>query len=119
MSVVSPKEIEEAIKKVSETIANNSNIDEVIDAFAELGIQVKNPDGSFKCWDDILEEMSSIWERRTLMNSKWHMYVSFVKSIIRIAGCVFSLIFNNWLVLAIGLGVAEVLGVLEEVGDKR
>lgn len=64
--------------------------------------------------------MSEVLERSNLkMNSKWHMYVSFVKSIIRIAGCVFSLIFNNWLILAIGLGIAEILGVLEEVGDKR
>ena len=56
MSAVSPKEVDEAIKKVSETIANDSNIDEVITAFAEY-IQIKNPDdGTFKSWYDILEE---------------------------------------------------------------
>lgn len=53
------------------------------------------------------------------MNSKWHMYISFIKSFVRIAGCELSIIFNNWLILAIGLGLAELLGVLEEVGDNR
>ena len=104
MSAVSPKEVDEAIKKVSETIANDSNIDEVITAFAELGIQIKNPDdGTFKSWYDILEEMSEIWERSSLkMNSKWHMYISFVKSAIRISRlCVLSYIqqlvnLSNW-----------------------
>jgi hypothetical protein len=53
------------------------------------------------------------------MNSKWHMYISFIKSFVRIAGCGLSIIFSNWLILAIGLGLAELLGVLEEIGDKR
>lgn len=63
MSAVSPRETEDAIKKVNETIAKEIDIDEVITAFAKLGIQVKNPDGTFKCWYDILEEMSEVWKK--------------------------------------------------------
>ncbi len=53
------------------------------------------------------------------MNSKWHLYTSFAKSFIRIAGCLLSMIYEQWTILAYGLLVAEVLGVLEELGDKR
>lgn len=63
MSAVTPKEMEEAIKKVNETIIKNIDIDEVVIAFEKLGIQVKNPDGTFKCWYDILEEMSEVWKK--------------------------------------------------------
>lgn len=71
MSAVSPKEIEEALKRVNETIAKEINIDEVITAFAKLGIQVKNPDGSFKCWFDILNEMSEVWNKLSV--NKYYM----------------------------------------------
>lgn len=63
MSAVSPKEIEEALKRVNETMSKEINIDEVITAFTKLGIQVKNPDGSFKSWFDILNEMSEVWNK--------------------------------------------------------
>ena len=63
MSATSPKEIEEAIKRASETITKDTDIDKVIDAFAKLGIQVINSDGTFKCWYDIFEEMSEVWEK--------------------------------------------------------
>jgi hypothetical protein len=53
------------------------------------------------------------------MNSKWHLFISFIKSLIRIVGIGVSLIYSQWSFLAIGLGVAEVLGILEEIGDKR
>jgi len=53
------------------------------------------------------------------MNSKWHLYISIAKSVIRIAGCILSVIYNQWTILALGLGVAEVLGILEEVKDNR
>ncbi len=53
------------------------------------------------------------------MNSKWHFYISVFKSIIRIGGCLFSVMFNQWTYLAIGFGIAEVLGILEELNDKR
>jgi len=53
------------------------------------------------------------------MNSKWHLYISFIKSAIRIIGCILGVIYNSILILGIGLLVAEGLGILEEVGDKR
>lgn len=72
MSAVSPKTIEEAIKRVNDTISKDINIDERITAFAKLGIQVKNPDGSFKCWYDILFEMSEVWDK---LNEEEHLNV--------------------------------------------
>jgi len=53
------------------------------------------------------------------MNSKWHLCLSYLKSTIRILGCSLSLIYNEWYMMAISLGIAEVLGILEEVKDER
>ncbi|MFW5891238.1 MAG: hypothetical protein ACOCUI_03370 [bacterium] len=76
------------------------------------------------------------------MNSKWHMLISFTKSIIRIVGCIYCIVLNisiknssiisanqkttisfpskeSIIVLGICLLLAEILGILEEVGDKR
>jgi hypothetical protein len=53
------------------------------------------------------------------MNSKWHLYISFIKSAIRIISCILGIVFNSVLILGIGLLLAEGLGVLEELGDKR
>ncbi len=53
------------------------------------------------------------------MNSKWHLITSLIKSAIRIGACVLALKRKDVQVLAIGLLMAEALGVLEEVGDKR
>lgn len=52
------------------------------------------------------------------MNSKWHLYISLIKSMMRIIGCVFGL---NGSLKGISLMflIAEGLGVLEEVGDER
>ena len=47
-------------------MAKEIDIDEVITAFAKLGIQVKNPDGSFKSWFDILNEMSEVWDKLSI-----------------------------------------------------
>jgi len=47
------------------------------------------------------------------------LYLSNLKSLIRISGCSLSLIYNEWTILAISFGIAEVLGVLEEVKDER
>jgi ABC-type Fe3+-siderophore transport system permease subunit len=55
----------------------------------------------------------------SLMNSKWHLITSLIKSAIRIGACVLALKRKDVQVLAIGLLMAEALGVLEEVGDKR
>ena len=53
------------------------------------------------------------------MNSKWHLYISFIKSAVRIIACALSLILQSLTALAAGMLIAELLGVLEEVGDKR
>lgn len=53
------------------------------------------------------------------MNSKWHFYISVVKSVVRILGCASALVFSKWEIVAVALGLAEVLGIVEEVGDKR
>lgn len=62
-----------------------------------------------------------------------HMSISIVKSIIRIIACVLAILsefnivscamgsteLNSVVVLAGGFGIAEVLGILEEIFDKR
>lgn len=53
------------------------------------------------------------------MNSKFHFIVSFLKSAIRIVGCVMVIITKDIRVLAGALLLAEVLGIIEELGDKR
>lgn len=53
------------------------------------------------------------------MNSKWHLYISFSKSIIRITGCVLGILLNSLIILATAFGIAEVLGILEEIKDNR
>jgi len=47
------------------------------------------------------------------------LYISLTKSIIRILACIVAIKTNNVWDLAIGLAVAEVLGILEEVRDER
>ena len=42
-----------------------------------------------------------------------------IKSAIRIISCIGSVIYSNWIVLLIGFGIAEVLGVAEELFDER
>jgi len=53
------------------------------------------------------------------MNSKWHLYLSMAKSIIRLTSCSLSLIFKQWYIIPIGFGIAEILGVFEEFKDER
>ena len=38
------------------------NIQKVKENFNNLGIQIQNEDGSYKCWFDILEEVSEVWK---------------------------------------------------------
>lgn len=47
--------------------------------------------------------------------SKKHMYISFLKSAIRISGCVFAILTMNWMWLAGSFLFAELLGVAEEL----
>lgn len=53
------------------------------------------------------------------MNSKGHLIVSLAKSAIRVAGAIVTLITKSIIPVAIGVMVAEVGGVLEELVDKR
>lgn len=53
------------------------------------------------------------------MNSRWHFYISIIKSLIRMISCVAAVLFKNILILPVGLFLAELLGMLEEVGDER
>jgi len=47
--------------------------------------------------------------------SNWHTYWSYLKSAIRIAGAIAG-IGGSLLWFAIGMGVAEVVGIIEELG---
>lgn len=53
------------------------------------------------------------------MNSKGHLYASLVKSAIRILACGITVATGNVVVLAFGFLGAELLGVAEELFDKR
>jgi len=59
------------------------------------------------------------------MNSKGHLILSLLKSFIRIVGCILSIVFvgkhpvRSAVTLSSGLLGAEILGVLEELADKR
>ena len=53
------------------------------------------------------------------MNSKGHLFISIAKSSLRILSCVLSIALKSFTPLAFGFGVAEILGVLEELVDKR
>ncbi|MBD5534654.1 MAG: hypothetical protein HDQ99_03130 [Lachnospiraceae bacterium] len=53
------------------------------------------------------------------MNSKGHLIISLGKSAIRVVGGIAALIKKSVVPLAIGIVVAEVGGVLEELVDKR
>jgi hypothetical protein len=53
------------------------------------------------------------------VNSKGHLYVSLVKSGIRFASCILALLFTDWWFLAYGFAIAEGLGVVEELVDRR
>lgn len=57
--------------------------------------------------------------RKETMNSKGHLYISLLKSAIRIIGCVSTLVTKDIVLLAVAFGFAELLGVLEELADKR
>lgn len=53
------------------------------------------------------------------MNSKGHLFISLSKSVIRVIGGIMTLITGSITPLAIGVIVAEVGGVLEELVDQR
>lgn len=53
------------------------------------------------------------------MNSIGHLVVSILKSIVRIGSCGWTLFTGAIIPMAVGLIVAEVLGIVEELVDKR
>lgn len=53
------------------------------------------------------------------MNSKGHLIISLAKSGIRLISGIISIISLSVLPLAIGIAVAELLGIAEELVDKR
>ena len=53
------------------------------------------------------------------MNSIGHLLVSVAKSILRMGACVWCLSAGTVLPLAVGFLAAEILGIVEELVDKR
>ena len=53
------------------------------------------------------------------MNSKGHLFISLGKSAVRVIGGIVSLVKKSVIPLAVGIIVAEVGGVLEELVDER
>ncbi len=53
------------------------------------------------------------------MNSKGHLMISLAKSIIRVVGGIAALTAKSVVPLAVGIVVAEIGGVMEELVDKR
>lgn len=53
------------------------------------------------------------------MNSKGHLFISLVKSGVRVIGGIVCLVTGSVIPLAIGIIVAEVGGILEEMVDER
>lgn len=53
------------------------------------------------------------------MNSLGHLLISIGKSIIRMGSCIWTIVSGTVLPIAIGFLIAEILGILEELVDKR
>lgn len=53
------------------------------------------------------------------MNSKGHLFISLGKSVIRIIGGIVALVNMSVIPLSIGIIVAEIGGVMEELVDER
>ena len=65
------------------------------------------------------EDARSIRATATTMGSLGHFLVSLGKSILRIGACIWAAVSKDIAVLAIGFLIAELLGILEEIVDKR
>lgn len=64
-------------------------------------------------------EKIKLQRRLEKMNSKGHLYISLGKSAIRIIGGIVALVKKSVIPMAIGVIVAEIGGVLEELADER
>ncbi len=53
------------------------------------------------------------------MNSKGHLFISLVKSAVRVVGGIATLVKSSIIPLVVGVIIAEIGGVLEELVDQR
>lgn len=53
------------------------------------------------------------------MNSRGHLFISLCKSCIRLVGGILSIANGSFIPLALGIVIAEICGVLEELVDER
>lgn len=53
------------------------------------------------------------------MNSKGHLFISLTKSAVRVIGGIVTLISKSVFPVAVGIVIAEIGGVLEELVDER
>lgn len=53
------------------------------------------------------------------MNSKKHLYLSLIKSVLRIYGCLFGMRKNSLRYIGRSFVLAELLGIAEELVDER
>lgn len=53
------------------------------------------------------------------MNSRGHLYISLAKSFIHIVSAILSIWLKQYEILALGIVVVEIGGILEEVFDER
>lgn len=60
-------------------------------------------------------EWNSIMKVTNKDPGKEHFYVSLVKSVVRLVGCVVAIYTGSVIMLAIFLAVAELIGVVEEL----
>ncbi len=54
-----------------------------------------------------------------ILNSKWHFFLSIAKSILRLMGCAEFFRTGNIGFFVALFALAELLGITEELGDKR
>lgn len=53
-----------------ESILMNFDFDNIVASLGELGIQVKNPDGTFRNFSDVMKELSVVWDKLNLGKGK-------------------------------------------------
>ena len=77
----------------------------------EIGLNMIRPftyDEKKLLWDGLREDNKTY-------PGKEHFYVSLVKSVVRLVGCVVAIYTGSVIMLAIFLAVAELIGVVEEL----
>jgi len=54
-----------------------------------------------------------------ILNSRFHLWTSILKSVVRMTGCVWLISSGDYMAFAWAFIFAELLGVAEELGDDR